>query len=263
MDQTYWRKSLHPVSMCHRRRLCHGPDLLKEESPPSVYVTQKETVSNQTYWRNPSKNDLHDLTWSCKHIMARCLGKIKSCKNLAKFHVRFWQDNVRQEIAKTSYINFAKVLARFWQDHARQSRQEIAKMCYKILAKFLARSCKAVQTRNCQDVLQDFCHVSCKILARSCKTVQTRNCQDMLQDSCKILARSCKAVQTRNCQDVLQDFCQVSCKILARSCKTVQTRNCQDMLTRFLQDFGKIMQGSQDKKLPRCVTRFLPSFLQD
>ena len=24
-----------------------------------------------------------------------------------------------------------------------------------------------------------------------------------------------------------------------------------------------IMQGSPDKKLPRCVTRFLPSFLQD
>ena len=68
--------------------------------------------------------------------MARCLGKIKSCKNLAKFHARFCQDNVRQEIAKTSYIN---------------------------LAKLLARSCKAVQTRNCQDVtrflpsfLQDF-----------------------------------------------------------------------------------------------------------
>ena len=34
-------------------------------------------------------------------------------------------------------------------------------------------------------------------------------------------------------------------------------------LPSFLQDFGKIMQGSPDKKLPRCVTRFLPSFLQD
>ena len=65
--------------------------------------------------------------------MARRLGKIKSCKNLAKFHAKFWQDNVRQEIAKTSYINLAKFLARFWQDHARQSRQEIAKTCYKIL----------------------------------------------------------------------------------------------------------------------------------
>ena len=49
-----------------------------------------------------------------KH-MTRRLGKIKSCKNLAKFHARFWQDNVRQEIAKTSYINLAKFLARFWQ----------------------------------------------------------------------------------------------------------------------------------------------------
>ena len=71
--------------------------------------------------------------------MARRLGKIKSCKNLDKFHARFWQDNVRQKIAKISYMNLAKFLARFWQDHARQSRQEIAKMCYKILAKFLAR----------------------------------------------------------------------------------------------------------------------------
>ena len=34
-------------------------------------------------------------------------------------------------------------------------------------------------------------------------------------------------------------------------------------LPSFLQDFGKIMQGSPDKKLPRCVTRCLPSFLQD
>ena len=71
--------------------------------------------------------------------MARRLGKIKSCKNLAKLHARFWQDNVRQEIAKTSYI----------------------------------------------------------------------------------------------------------------------------ILPSFLQDFGKIMQGSPDKKLPRCVTRFLLSFLLD
>ena len=72
--------------------------------------------------------------------MARHLGKI-----LSKFHVRFWQDNVRQEIAKTHYIiNLAKFLARFWQDHARQSRQEIAKMCYKILAKFLARFSKII-----------------------------------------------------------------------------------------------------------------------
>ena len=101
----------------------------------------------------------------------------------------------------------------------------------------------SLDTRNCQDVLQDSCQVSCKILARSCKAVQRRNCQDVLQDSCqvscKILARSW-TVQSRNCQDVLQDSCQVS-----------------------LQDFGKIMQGSPDKKLPRCVTRFLPSFLQD
>ena len=71
--------------------------------------------------------------------MARRLGKIKSCKNLDKFHTRFWQDNVRQEIAKTSHINLAKFLERFWQDHARKSREEVAKMCYKILAKFLAR----------------------------------------------------------------------------------------------------------------------------
>ena len=76
----------------------------------------------EDYFRNqcdgrtlPSKNDLHDL--ACI-VMARRLGKIKSCKNLAKFHARFWQDNVRQEIAKTSYINLAKFLARFWQDHA-------------------------------------------------------------------------------------------------------------------------------------------------
>ena len=47
--------------------------------------------------------------------MARRLGKIKSCKNLAKFHARFWQDNVRQEIAKTSYINLAKFLGKIMQ----------------------------------------------------------------------------------------------------------------------------------------------------
>ena len=34
-------------------------------------------------------------------------------------HARFWQDQVRQEIAKTHYINLAKFLARFWQDYAR------------------------------------------------------------------------------------------------------------------------------------------------
>ena len=97
--------------------------------------------------------------------MARCLGKIKSCKNLAKFHARFWQDNVRQEIAKTSYINLAKFLARFWQDHARQSRQEIAKMCY--LPRFLQDFGKIMQgspdkklprcvTRFLPRFLQDF-----------------------------------------------------------------------------------------------------------
>ena len=89
----------------------------------------------------PSKNDLHDLP---SIIMARRLGKIKSCKNLAKFHARFCQDNVKQEIAKTSYVH---------------------KSC-QVSCKILARSCKAVQSRNCQDVLQDSCQVSCKIKAR-------------------------------------------------------------------------------------------------
>ena len=38
---------------------------------------------------------------------------------------------------------------------------------------------------------------------------------------------------------------------------------CYKILAKFLASFGKNMQGSPDKKLPRCVTRFLPSFLQD
>ena len=45
--------------------------------------------------------------------MARRLGKIKSSKNLAKFHARFCQDNVRQEISKTSYINLPSFLQDF------------------------------------------------------------------------------------------------------------------------------------------------------
>ena len=104
--------------------------------------------------------------------MARRLCKIKSCKNLAKFHARFWQDNVRQEIAKTSYINLAKFLARFWQDHARQSRQEIAKMCYNILAKFLARfwqeSCMILERfGTCNDIHNSRIHSTFSFLSYS------------------------------------------------------------------------------------------------
>ena len=38
--------------LCATEGDCVQPDLLKEESPPSVYVLQKETVSEQTYYRN-------------------------------------------------------------------------------------------------------------------------------------------------------------------------------------------------------------------
>ena len=101
--------------------------------------------------------------------MARRLGKIKSCKNLAMFHARFCQDNVRQEIAKTSYINLAKFLARFWQDHARQSRQEIAKMCYKILAKFLAR----LRQESCMALVMIFITLESTALSLSCLTLKS------------------------------------------------------------------------------------------
>ena len=109
--------------------------------------------------------------------MARRLGKIKSCKNLAKFHARFWQDNVKQEIAKTHYINLAKFLARFWQDHARQPSQEIAKMCYKILAKFLAR------------FWQDHARQSSQEIAKMCYKILAKFLARLRQESCMILVR--------------------------------------------------------------------------
>ena len=104
--------------------------------------------------------------------MARRLGKIKSCKNLAKFHARFWQDNVRQEIAKMCYKILAKFLPRFWQDYARQSRQEITKMCYKILAKFLARlrqeSCMILERfGTCNDIHNSRIHSTFSFLSYS------------------------------------------------------------------------------------------------
>ena len=101
------------------------------------------------------------MTFMILHVLASMWQDVLArCKNLAKFHARFWQDNVRQEMAKTSYINLAKFLARLRQDHAKQS----------------------VKTRNCQDVLQ----VSCKILAR------------LRQESCMILERfgTCKALES-------------------------------------------------------------------
>ena len=81
---------------------------------------------------------LHDLASIWQDVLAI----LKSCKNLAKFHARFWQDNVRQEIAKTSYINLVSFLQNF------------------------GKIMQAVQTRYCQDVLQDSCQVSCKIKVR-------------------------------------------------------------------------------------------------
>ena len=56
---------------------------------------------------------LHDLVSIWQDVLAR----LSHARILPSFMQDF--DNVRQEIAKTSYINLAKFLARFWQDHAR------------------------------------------------------------------------------------------------------------------------------------------------
>ena len=173
--------------------------------------------------------------------MARRLGKIKSCKNLAKFHPRFWQDNVRQEIAKTSYINFAKFLARFWQDHARLPR-----CVTRFLPSFLQDFGKIMQgspDKKLPRCVTSSCQVSCKILARSCKAVQTR--------SYKILAKFLARFWHDHARQSRQEIAKMCYKILAK------------FLARFWQDHARQSRQEIAKMCYKILAKFLARLRQE
>ena len=119
----------------------------------------------------------------------------------------------------------------------------------RFLPKFLARFWQDRARQSRQEIAK-MCY---KILAKS-----------FLQDFGKIAQGSPDKKLLRCVTRFLPKFLARFWQDRARQSRQEIAKMCYKILAKsFLQDFGKIVQGSPDKKLPRCVTRFLPSFLQD